>query len=101
MRTLCVLLASAGLWAAGELEMAGMNGARMERIPARMKEFVDQGKAAGIVTLVMRHGHVAGLSAVGYQDLQTKAPMRTDSIFRIMSMTKPVTCVAVMMLMEE
>ena len=80
---------------------AGMDPARLARIPARMKAFVDAGKAAGIVTLVARHGHVASLNAVGFLSLESKAPMRTDSIFRIMSMTKPVSSVAVMILLEE
>jgi hypothetical protein len=53
---------------------AGMNLARLARIPARMKEFVDAGKTAGVVTLVARHGHVARLDAVGYQDLEPRLP---------------------------
>jgi CubicO group peptidase (beta-lactamase class C family) len=80
---------------------AGMDPARLARIPARMQKFVDDGKAAGFVTLVARHGRVAALTAVGYQDLEKRTPMRTDSIFRIMSMTKPITCTGVMILMEE
>jgi CubicO group peptidase (beta-lactamase class C family) len=80
---------------------AGMNLARLARIPARMKEFVDAGKTAGVVTLVARHGHVARLDAVGYQDLETKTPMRTDTIFRIASMTKPITCAGLMTLVDE
>jgi CubicO group peptidase (beta-lactamase class C family) len=66
-----------------------------------MREFVDAGKAAEIVTLVARHGRVALLSAVGYQSLETRASMRTDTLFRIMSMTKPMTATAIMMLVEE
>src|ERR1700716_2574474 len=81
--------------------LAGMNPERLARIPARMKEFVDAGKTAGIVTLVARHGHVASLEAVGYQDLDQKTPMRVNSIFRIMSVTKPVTCAGVMVLVDE
>src|SRR5712692_1802897 len=69
---------------------AGMNPARLARIPVRMKEFVTGGKTAGVVTLVARHGHVAGLEAVGYQNLEDKTPMRTDTIFRLASVTKPV-----------
>src|SRR5882762_703756 len=80
---------------------AGMNPEMLARIPVRMKEFVDSGKTAGIVTLVARHGHVASLEAVGYQDLDNKTPMRVDSIFRIMSVTKPVTCAGVMVLVDE
>src|SRR5580700_11014302 len=81
--------------------LAGMNPAMLARIPARMKEFVDAGKAAGIVTLVARHGHIASLDAVGYQDLEHKDPMRVDSIFRVMSVTKPVTCAGIMVLVDE
>ena len=80
---------------------AGMDAERLARIPARMKAFVDQGTVAGVVTLVARHGAVASLEAVGYQDLEAKKPMKTDSIFQVMSMTKPVVAVAVMMLVEE
>jgi CubicO group peptidase (beta-lactamase class C family) len=80
---------------------AGMSADRLSRIPARMQEFVNAGTAAGFVTLVARHGHVALLSAVGYQDLETKAPMKPDTLFRIMSMTKPMTAAAVMMMVEE
>ena len=66
-----------------------------------MKEFVDAGKTAGVVTLVARHGRVASLDAVGYQDLETKTPMKADSIFRIMSITKTVTCAGIMVLVDE
>src|SRR5262245_54464481 len=80
---------------------AGMDAERLARIPVRMKVFVDQGTMAGAVMLVARHGVVASLESVGYQELETKKPMKTDSIFQIMSMTKPVVAVAIMMLMEE
>lgn len=91
-----------GLWAA---ETGGANSGldpgRLARIPVRMQEFVDAGRVAGVVTLVERHSEVASLEAVGYQDLETKKPMKTDTIFQIMSMTKPVTVTGVMILMEE
>src|SRR5947208_1748800 len=80
---------------------AGMNLPRLARIPVRMKEFVDAGKTAGVVTLVARHGHVASLEAVGYRDLESKTPMRTDTIFRLASVTKPVTCAGIMILVDE
>jgi len=80
---------------------AGMSPERLARIPARMKEFVDAGKTAGVVTLVTRHGHIASLDAVGYQDLEHKTPMKVDSIFRIMSVTKPITCAGVMALVDD
>ena len=80
---------------------AGMDPGRQARIPIRMQEFVAAGKTAGVVTLVARHGHVASLEAVGYQDLETKTPMRTDTIFRLASVTKPVTCAGIMILVDE
>src|SRR5688572_23395659 len=80
---------------------AGMDPQRLSRIPARMKAFVDKGTIAGAVTLVQRHGALANLEAVGYQDLETRKPMQADTIFQIMSMTKPVTAVGIMILMEE
>ena len=80
---------------------AGMSPDRLARIAPRMKEFVDSGKVAGIVTLVARHGHVASLDAAGYQDLERKIPMKAGSIFRIMSVTKPITCAGVMVLVDE
>lgn len=79
----------------------GLDPARLATIPARMKEFVDRGTAAGIVTLVARNGQIAALDAVGYTDIESRQPMRTDNIFQIHSMTKPVVCVALMMLVEE
>jgi CubicO group peptidase (beta-lactamase class C family) len=80
---------------------AGMDATRLARIPVRMNAFVEQGTAAGFVTLIARHGHVASLDAVGYQDHEAKTPMRTDSIFRIKSMTKPMTAAGIMILADE
>ena len=80
---------------------AGMDPVRLERVAARMQEFVTRGTAAGFVTLVARHGQVAALSAVGYQNLESKTPMRADTIFQVMSMTKAVTATAIMMLVED
>jgi CubicO group peptidase (beta-lactamase class C family) len=80
---------------------AGMSATLLARIPARMKEFVDTGKAPGIVTLVARHGRVASLEAVGYQDVASKTSMKVDTIFRVMSVTKPITCAGIMILVDE
>ena len=66
-----------------------------------MKGFVDRKEVGGIVTLVAREGKMVDLHAVGFQDIEKNTPMKTDSIFRIASMTKPVTSVAIMMLFEE
>jgi CubicO group peptidase (beta-lactamase class C family) len=80
---------------------AGMSAERLAMIPSRMKEFVEEGKTAGVVTIVARRGHVASFEAVGYQDLESKKPMRKDVLFRIASLTKPVTCAAIMILVDE
>jgi CubicO group peptidase (beta-lactamase class C family) len=99
----CVGISANSTFVADKAEpsLAGMNPEQLARIPVRMKEFVDAGKTAGIVTLVARHGHVASLEAVGFQDLERKIPMRVDSIFRIMSVTKPITCAGIMVLVDE
>lgn len=67
----------------------------------RMKEFVDEGRIAGSVTLVMQKGKVIRLDAIGYRDLEFRTTMTSDTIFQVMSMTKPVTAVAIMMLADE
>ncbi len=66
-----------------------------------MQGFVDRKEVSGIVTLVAREGKVVDLHAVGLADIEKNVPMKTDAIFRIASMTKPVTSVAIMMLFEE
>ncbi len=77
-----------------------MDPEALARIPIHMKAFVGR-TIAGAVTLVARHGVVASLEAVGYQDLETKTPMRNDTIFKIASMTKPVTAVGIMILLDK
>ena len=74
---------------------------RLERLHKSMQGFVDRKEVGGIVTLVAREGKTVDLHAVGFQDVEKNMPMKTDSIFRIASMTKPVTSVAIMMLFEE
>ncbi len=78
-----------------------MDPAQLERIPVRMQKFVDAGTAAGFVTLAAVKGKVVPLSAVGYQDLETKTPMRTDTIFEVMSLTKAVTAASILTLVDE
>jgi CubicO group peptidase (beta-lactamase class C family) len=78
-----------------------MSAERLERIGALNRRYVDEGKLAGVVTLVARDGKVVHVDAVGQADLTTGAPMREDTLFRIYSMTKPITSVALMMLYEE
>lgn len=82
-------------------ETVGLSTARLERVTELMQRHIAAGTFAGAVTLVARHGRVALFTAQGEMDLDTHAPMRTDALFRIMSMTKPVVAVAVLMLAEE
>jgi CubicO group peptidase (beta-lactamase class C family) len=82
-------------------ESVGMSAERLARLPEGMKSLVDQGRLAGVVTMVSRHGKVVAFDAAGKRDIATGAPMQKDTIFRIYSMSKPITGVAMMMLFEE
>lgn len=82
-------------------EDVGVSSAKVAALSKFMQSLVDDGKIAGGVTMMARHGKVIHLKAVGMADREEKEPMQTDSIFRIASMTKPITSVAVMMLVEE
>lgn len=70
-------------------------------IPAALQASVDDGALAGLVTLAWQHGEIAQLNTVGFADIAAGTPMRRDTIFRIASMTKPVTSLVALMLMEE
>jgi CubicO group peptidase (beta-lactamase class C family) len=82
-------------------ETEGMSAERLAHLSAGMKELVDGGRLAGAVTMVSRHGKVVEYDAVGKRDIAANAPMQKDSIFRIYSMSKPITGVAMMILFEE
>jgi len=82
-------------------ESVGMSSERLQRVEDRMKKYIDDELLAGTVTLVARKGKVVHLKAQGLKDVENNAPMTTDTIFRIASMTKPITSVALMMLYEE
>lgn len=82
-------------------ESVGMSPERLGRIGNAIQKSVDEARIAGGVSLVARHGKIAYFKAFGMADKDAKKPMRTDSIFRICSMSKPITTVAVMMLYEE
>jgi len=82
-------------------EAAGMSSERLERISKAVQQSIDDKRLAGAVTLVARHGHVVWFKAQGMSDREAGKPMRPDSIFRICSMSKPITSTAVMMLYEE
>jgi len=79
----------------------GVSSERLERLHKGMQGFIDREEAGGIVTLIAREGKLVDVHAVGFLDVEKQIPMKTDAIFRIASMTKPVTSVAIMMLYEE
>lgn len=82
-------------------ESVGLSSDRLERIATVVKHDIDDKRIAGAVTLVVRHGKVAWFKAQGMSDREAAKPMPNDAMFRICSMTKPITSVAVMMLYEE
>jgi CubicO group peptidase (beta-lactamase class C family) len=78
----------------------GLSPAGLDRMAEVMRGHVERGEVAGVVTLLSRHDEVH-VEAMGAMDLVSAAPMRRDTLFRIASMTKPITAVAAMILVEE
>ena len=102
---LLCLLASAAAHAqslpSAKPEDVGMSSERLARLVTRLRTDAEKGSIPGSVLLVARHGKVALFEANGLRDPQTKVPMTKDTIFRIYSMSKPITSVGVMQLFEE
>src|SRR5829696_1391737 len=82
-------------------EQVGLSAQRLDRVRKWMNGWVDSGRLAGMVTAVMRRGELAFAETYGKADIERNKPMRPDTIFRIYSMTKPLTSTAIMMLYEE
>ena len=83
-------------------ESAGMSKAALDRLEDHLKQrYVDAGRFPGTQLLVYRRGKVVHSTVQGFADLERKVPVKDDTIFRIYSMTKPITSVAFMMLVEE
>jgi CubicO group peptidase (beta-lactamase class C family) len=82
-------------------ESVGLSSERLERIATKVQQDIDQKRIAGAVTLVARHGKVVWFKSQGALDREANKPMRNDAIFRICSMSKPITSLAVMMLYED
>jgi CubicO group peptidase (beta-lactamase class C family) len=82
-------------------ETVGLSAERLNRIGTGVQHDIDDKRIAGAVTLVVRHGQVAWFKSQGMMDREASKAMRPDAIFRICSMTKPITSTAVMMLYEE
>jgi CubicO group peptidase (beta-lactamase class C family) len=97
---LAVTLTAASL-PADKPESVGLSSERLLRINQMMQGYIERGQITGGITMVSRRGKVAHFEAQGQMDLENKTPMRKDAIFRIASMSKPITGVAILMLMEE
>jgi len=101
-----LLLAPLRAVPAGELPRSepaevGLSAEKLADLKPALQKLVDSGKIPGGVALIARHGRVANLTTFGYRDLENKTPMTEDTIFAIASMTKPITCVAVLTLVEQ
>ena len=82
-------------------EDVGLSGARLSKIDHLTRRYIEEGKLAGTITLVARRGRIAHLQCQGKMDIEADKDMTEDTIFRIYSMTKPVTSTALMMLFED
>ena len=80
---------------------AGFDPGRLEVLHATTKAFVDEGKHAGVITLLARDGKIVDFQTYGYRDVEKQLPMERDTICRMYSMSKIVTCAATLMLFEE
>ena len=103
---LAALFGFSGLVAAPPLPMAkpeavGMSSERVARIGPFVERLQSENKIAGAVTFVARRGQLVQFEAHGFADFESKRPMRTDDIFALASMTKPIAAAAVMMLVED
>ena len=91
----------AGTIPVGKPEEVGLSSERLKRVGEAVQRHIDAGNVSGAVTLVARKGRIAHFEARGMMDLESKKPMAKDGLFRLASMSKPITGVALMMLVEE
>ncbi|MCH2172959.1 beta-lactamase family protein [Myxococcota bacterium] len=82
-------------------ESKGVSSQRLERLSSAMQAQIDEGRLVGVVTLIARRGAVVHFEAFGMRDREADAPMQRDTLFRIYSMTKPITSVAALTLFER
>src|SRR5689334_4121591 len=112
MRTGALVFVSTWIWLLPAISLAeplpstapqqvGLDAAILSEIDARMQSYVTDGKLPSIVLLVARHGKVAHAGVYGKMDVEAGKPMRRDAVFRIYSMSKPITGVALMTLYEQ
>ncbi len=98
---LCAAAYAQSLPSASRPEEVGISSQRLGRLRQQMKMDVESKRIPGAVMLIARNGKVASLDTIGFQDRRAQTPMKTDSIFRVASMSKPITSVAAMILSEE
>ncbi len=98
---LCSLPTQAESLKSVKAEKVGMSSERLDRLGTLNRKYVEEGKLAGVMTMVARHGKVVHLNAEGVFGVNDETPLKEDTLFRIYSMTKPITAVALMMLYEE
>ena len=97
-----ITLVSTSLWPGPyEAEQAGMSQERLDRIAPALSKYVATGKIPGLITAVARRGKVVHFETQGFADFENSIPLKKDSLFRIYSMSKPITGVALMILIEE
>ena len=82
-------------------EEVGLSSSRLARIGEHLQQYVDSGKLAGALTLIARRGQVAYFEPFGHLEIERRRPLTRDAVFRIYSMTKPITSVGLMMLYEQ
>src|SRR5690606_22055553 len=79
----------------------GLSSERLQRVAELMQRQIDERRFSGAVTLIARDGKIAYFEAQGLMDVESRRPMQKDAVFRIMSMTKPVVALAILMMVEE
>jgi CubicO group peptidase (beta-lactamase class C family) len=96
-----LMLSGGRAGAAQKTSAGGFSPSRLKHLTTGMQGYIDRGIVAGVHTLIHRRGTLAHSDVLGWQDEEAKTPLRRDTIYRIASMSKPITCVAALMLMEE
>lgn len=97
----CAAVCLITTWARGDEKATGFSKEKLETIPAAIKKAVDKKQIAGGAGLIARHGKVVHLAHVGMQDIEAKKPLTEATVYRIASMSKPITSVAVMILIDD
>src|SRR3989440_11456999 len=82
-------------------EDVGLSATALERIAPTLQSYVDSGQFPGFLAVIARHGKLAYLTSVGWMDVEHRRAMSSDAVFRIYSLTKPITSTAVMQLYER